>query len=155
MSEVIHRYVGKGQSVSKPVKESKEKAEARKWDVEFRRERAAHEKIRRIEREANLARMRGELISRDEAQRQASYLVTELRQKMLLLPARISHKLDLDAPLRHKTKLELDAAIHAALDEFSQLPDVILQSGYDHYRAERAENGKKQSSEPRGRKLSR
>ena len=98
---------------------------------------------------------RRELISRDEAQRQASYLVTALRQKMLLLPARISRKLDLDAPLRHKTKLELDAAIHTALDEFGQLPDAILQSGYDHYRAERAENGEKQPSEPPRRKTSR
>jgi hypothetical protein len=63
MSTVYHKYVGAHASVPEPPQDKKEsvrqRGERAKWDTAFRRERAEHERIRRVEREANLARMRG------------------------------------------------------------------------------------------------
>ena len=153
MSEVVHRYIGKGQSVPKPAKESKEKVEARRWDAEFRKQRAEHERLKRTEREANLARMRGELISRDEAQRQAAFLLVAIKQRLLGLPTQLARKLDV--PDRHVAKLIIDERIRECLVELSELPDRVTQTQYENFVAEQTENGKKQSSEPRGRKPSR
>jgi hypothetical protein len=126
MSEVIHRYIGRDQPIPKS-KDSKESAarkkEREKWDTQFRKERAEHECVRRIEREANLHRMRGELISRDVAQKQASFLFVTFRERLLARARKLPRKL-LGKSL-HEMKLILHEDACEYLNELEALPDVI------------------------------
>jgi hypothetical protein len=145
MSTVYHKYVGANASVPEPSQDKQEsvrqRGERAKWDTAFRKERAEHERLKRIEREANLARMRGELISRDEAQRQAAFLLVTIKQRLLTLPARLSR--ELDVPDRHAAKLIIDEWIRECLVELSALPDKVTQTQYENFVAEQTEKRRK------------
>jgi hypothetical protein len=140
MGVTYHKYVRRDEAVPAQPKDSKatarQKAERAKWDTEFRKARAEHERLKRTEREANLARMQGDLIARVEANRQANHFLTVFRQRMLLLPAAISRKHDIPESCRHQIRMSLDTAIREALNELGQLSIAITQSDYDRLRAE-------------------
>ena len=82
-------------------------------------------------RKADLARTRGELISRREAQNQAAFIFITLRQKLLAMPAAIARKLDV--PDRHKAKLIIDSAVREVLTELAELPDAVMQKQYEDF----------------------
>jgi hypothetical protein len=95
----------------------------READEKFREQRAENENLKRIEREVKLAQQRGELISREMAQRQSAFVMTSLRSRLLSLPATLSRKLDVAD--RHAAKLLIEREVKAALEELSDFTDRV------------------------------
>jgi hypothetical protein len=77
------------------------------------------------------ARRRGELIERDTAVRQASYLIIAVRQHMLALAGVLPRKLV--GRSEHEMKQAIDSAVRACLNELAELPNVITRSDYERY----------------------
>ena len=150
MAEVYHRYIRRGEPLPQPTKERKEREES---DARFAAARAEKEEALATLRQAEVLRKRGELISRDEAQREAAFLLVAIKQRLLALPARLSR--ELDVPDRHAAKMIIDEWVRECLVELSELPNKVTQTQYENFVAEQTENGEKQSSKPRGRKSSR
>ena len=144
------RYFGKG---DEPPKRSKEQQEREANEAKLSAARAREREAIATLREADVLQKRSELISRDEAQRQAAFLLVAIKQRLLALPARLSR--ELDVPDRRAAKRIIDERIRECLVELSELPDRVTQTQYENFVAEQTENGKKQSSEPRGRRTSR
>jgi len=104
MAEVIHRYVR--DPLSEAEKAERQEAAQRKAEEKrattrlaqrgaatLRRERAAHERTKRLEREMLIAIWRGELIERAWVVRQAAFLLTALRGRCMSAPSAWSRRL--------------------------------------------------------------
>jgi hypothetical protein len=143
------RYFGKG---DEPPKRSKEQQEREANEAKLSAARAREREAIATLREADVLQKRSELISRDEAQRQAGFLLVAIKQRLLALPARLSR--ELDVPDRRAAKRIIDERIRECLVELSELPNTVTQTQYENFVAEQTENGKKQPSEPPRRKTS-
>jgi hypothetical protein len=87
MAEVIHRYIGKGQSSSAQSQaELRRKAEKAEADRDFVEEKTLQTLRRRQLTEVELAKRRGELIAKDLVIKQACFLLTAMRQRILQIP---------------------------------------------------------------------
>jgi hypothetical protein len=90
---------------------------------EYLIERNAAMRAKRLTAEMTLAQRRGQLIDKGLASRQAAYLLINLRQKMLALPAKMRTKFGESAfPLVMRNALK--SLIHDALKEAARLPAV-------------------------------
>jgi len=77
----------------------------------------------KFKREAmNLAFVRDELIERELAIKQLSYLVISMRQKLLAIPAKLYSRLGPERFPR-ETAQECERCIHEVLEELSKLPE--------------------------------
>jgi hypothetical protein len=59
----------------------------------LRRERASHERVRRLEREMEIAIRRGQLIEKAVVERQAAFLLTAMRQRCMSAPVAWARRL--------------------------------------------------------------
>jgi hypothetical protein len=109
------RYIGK-QSADK-------KSDRAKWDAEFRKERTAHERTRRLEREMKLAKASGELIEKKVAVMQVGNLLVALRQRLLAIPEALPRCLE--GRSVHEMREILHEAVCDALRELSNLPATL------------------------------
>jgi hypothetical protein len=121
MSEVIHRYVGKDAKPSTPEQEERDAARAKLVAARARKEEALA-----IKRENEAREHRGELIARNEALRQASYIFVAVKQKLLGLPTSLARKLE--GKSQHERRMIIDAEVRSCLTELSD-PSVVLR-GY-------------------------
>jgi hypothetical protein len=139
MAEVIHRYVRRGEPIPEPTEEQKNR---RASDAKFAEARARKETALAELRESELRRRKGELIEKNVAVMQASFLFGAIRQKMLALPTLLVRKLQV--PDAHQARMIIDADIRELLTELSKLPEVITQRQFEDFiEAENAENGEK------------
>src|SRR5262245_12478490 len=143
MAEVIHRYIRRGESLTQPTNERKERT---KSDARFAASRAEKEEALATLRQAEVLRKRHELISTNTAVKQASFLFAACRQRMLSLAGSLPRKLV--GKTAHEIKLILDAAIRECLTELAELPNRITQEEFEDF----VENG---GSEPKAGKTSR
>jgi hypothetical protein len=98
MAEVIHRYVADpgvaaARKAERAAAEKRREAEAKRKDAskraassesaELRREQTIHERLKRLQRETEIAERRGQLIERDLVERQAGFLLAALRSRCM------------------------------------------------------------------------
>jgi hypothetical protein len=140
------RYFGKG---DEPPKRSKEQQEREANEAKLSAARAREREAIATLREADVLRKRHELISRDTAMKQASFLFVSIRQRLLALPTQLVRKLDV--PDKPRARMIIDASIRECLTELSELPDRVTREQYEDFVAE-TENGEKR---PARRKPSR
>jgi hypothetical protein len=150
MAEVIHRYVGKGGTLL-PKEESADKksdrAERAKWDAAFRKERTAHERTRRLERELKLAAAKGELIEKQVAARQVANLLVALKQRLLSIPESLPRCLE--GRSAHEMREILHEAICDALREIARLPSTLTAERQDAGNGQDAKGAKSKPSKRR------
>jgi hypothetical protein len=96
-------------------------------DALYKQQRAENERLRVIERETKLAKARGELIERAVCIRQASYVMTSIRQRLLLVPDIAARKIKTDD--RHQARMMIDREIRAALEELANFPEKVTDLG--------------------------
>ena len=90
----------------------------------LRREKMMHERVRRLEREMQIARQRGELIEKVVVQRQAAFLLTALRARCMSAPSAWARRLlNIDDP---RVMIErLREMMTNVLEEISTLPQKV------------------------------
>jgi hypothetical protein len=136
MAEVLHRYIpAEKKPPQPPSPEQREverlKAEKLEADRRFVEEKTRQTTVQRTLNEAELLRKRGELIYRDEAVRQASYLCITVRQRLLGLARSLPRQLE--GKTAHQMKMVIDGAVRECLTELSELPNVITREGYERF----------------------
>jgi hypothetical protein len=118
MAEVIHRYVGRGDI---PARKRSEKL-----DAEWRRKRISAESAKQALHEAKMLAMRGELISKRHAVKQASFLILSLRARLLALGGTLSPSIVKAGGDQRAIESLIDAEVRAALDELAGLPQRVV-----------------------------
>ena len=107
MAEVVHRYQRDPSVVAERAAEKKAQAERRQEETKrkdeskraaarvanrgaagLRKERTKFERVKRLEREMEVAERRGELIERETVLKQAGFIFVSLRQAILGFPSR-------------------------------------------------------------------
>jgi hypothetical protein len=132
MTDVFHHYVGRDGKRPKPSVAQIDRENSRAELVAAQvRERIA----KAILAEAEVARKRGELISRDTAVKQSSFIMASIRQRLLSLAGSLPRKLA--GKSQHEMKLIIDASIRECLTELSKLPERVTQEEYNYFK----ENG--------------
>jgi hypothetical protein len=98
VAEVFHRYVPSPVSAKQKVEKEaaaqrREAAKealarsARRGMAGLRREKMAHERTKRLEREMQIGLRRGELVKKEVVLQQAGFLLTALRSRCLAAPS--------------------------------------------------------------------
>jgi hypothetical protein len=90
MSDIFHHYVGKDGKRPKLSAEQRKQQDAR---AELLREQTREKSAKATLAEADLARRRRELIDRDMAQKQASFLLVTFRERLLARAIKLPRKL--------------------------------------------------------------
>ena len=142
MAEVYHKYVRAGETVPPPTKEQLDREESH---AKYTAARARKETALAELRESEAKKRSGELIEKSIAVRQASFLLTTIRQRLLALPAQVAHKVG--EPDAHRIRLIVDEAIRAALTELADFPDIVTTKG------QYAENGEKRPEKRKAPRL--
>jgi hypothetical protein len=93
-------------------------------------ERAEHDRLARMRKEMELARDRGELISKKLVMRQLSYLMVAIRQKILVLPSGWTRKLTGISDSR-KMKAQLEAMACQLLEDLRELPSKVTDPNWE------------------------
>jgi phage terminase Nu1 subunit (DNA packaging protein) len=96
-------------------------------DVLYKQQRAENERLKAEERQTKRDKTRGELIERSACLRQANYVMTAIRQRLLLVPALAARKIKADD--QHAAKLAIDLEIRKALEELADFPDKVTDGG--------------------------
>ena len=117
MAEVNHRYIGRIPSES----EQERQAKRDRLDAEWKRNRIDAESARQKLHAAKLLAMKGELISKKHAMRQAAFLVISLRQRLLAIAAQHAREL-LNVSDEREMQQKLDSIVRDAPSEISELP---------------------------------
>jgi hypothetical protein len=96
-------------------------------DTLFKQQRAENERLKVTEKEIRLSKARGELIERAACLRQASFVMTSIRQRLMLVPALAARKLVAGgASDSHAIKLVIAAEIRAALEDLASFPEKVV-----------------------------
>jgi hypothetical protein len=122
---VNHIYKGR----AKPASEEAVRKAKLESDRRFVEEKTRAAEVQRNLREVDLARRRRELISRDMAQRQASFLLVIFRERLLARARKLPRKLV--GKSAHEMKLILHEDACEYLNELEQLPDVLTREQFE------------------------
>jgi hypothetical protein len=122
MAVVHHVYQGKPKSAGDDSAR-KAKLEA---DAEFVKAKTAQAAERAKLTRLEYARRRGQLIERELAVNQVTYLVIATRQHLLLLPARLARSVT-GMTDEHKVRMKIDEAIREALNELADAANRVRQ----------------------------
>ena len=143
MAVVVHKYERDPAAVAEKAAERKaaEKrraAEAKRKEAEkrsasrmahrgaaiLRKERAAHEKLKRLRLEMQVAAERGELIERETVLKQAAFIFVSLKQSVLNFPGRYCREMvGLTDP--RQAQAVLTRAAHEFLNELSDFAEKV------------------------------
>jgi hypothetical protein len=142
MAEVVHRYEPSPLSVEKAAerkaaqqrraeeakrKETEKRAASRsahRGAATLRKERTAHEKLKRLRLEMQVAAERGELIERETVLKQAGFIFISLKQAILNFPSRYARTVvGLTDPREAQTVLT--RAAHEFLNELSNFAEKM------------------------------
>ena len=143
VAEVIHRYQRDSQAAEERAAERKaaqerREAEAKRKEGEkraasrlsnrgvtgLRRERTAHEKIKRLRTEMEVAVERGQLVEREVVLRQAGFIFIALKQAILGFPGRYCREMvGLTDP--RQAQAVLTRAAHEFLNELSDFAEKV------------------------------
>jgi len=92
----------------------------------LRREKASFEKIKRLEKEMEIAVRRGELIEKALVERQAAFLLTALRARCMSAPSAWSRRLLNISDAREMTE-RLRDMMASVLEDLSNLPEKVTK----------------------------
>ena len=142
MAEVVHRYIPSQVSIEKAAEkrreaerraEEKRRAEeakraaarvANRGSTALRRETTKFERVKRPEREMEVAERRGELIEREVVLRQAAFLLTAMRSRCLSAPSAWARRLLNVSDPRQMVEL-LRSLMTNLLEELADLPERV------------------------------
>jgi hypothetical protein len=94
-------------------------------EVAYKEQRAENERLKVAERDLKLKKTRGEVISRAACLRQAGYVMTSIRQRLLLVPMLAARRLGGTDEARHEAAAVIGAEIRAALEELANFPEKV------------------------------
>jgi len=97
-------------------------------DSNYKQQRAQNERLKALERDVKLRKLRGELIDRDTCLRQASAIMVAVRQRMLLVPT-LAARAIVPAASQHEVRLAIDKEVRAALSELADFPEKATGTG--------------------------
>jgi hypothetical protein len=115
-----HEYIGKIPSEGEQERQTKRD----RLDAQWKQARIDAELARQKVHAAKLLEMKGELISRAHATRQAAFLVISLRQRLLAIANQHADEL-LDISDAREMTRRLDAIVRDALSEIAELPSRV------------------------------
>ena len=143
MAVVVHKYQADpatlaAKAAEREAAQQRREAEAKRKEAEkrsasrsihrgaagLRRERTAHEKIKRLRTEMEVARERGELIKRETVLKQAGFIFVSLRQAILNFPSRYARTVVGLADPRQAQEV-LTRAAHEFLNELSGFAERV------------------------------
>jgi hypothetical protein len=128
MADVYHHYLGRDGKLPKPSAAQLDRETSRAELVAAQ----ARERIAKaILAEAEVMRKRRELISRDTAVKQSSFIMVSIRQRLLSLAGSLPRKLS--GKSQHEMKMIIDASIRECLTELSELPQRITRERFEDF----------------------
>ena len=95
----------------------------------LRREKTNHERVRRLEREMEIAVRRGELIEKAVVERQAGFLLVAMRQRAMSAPSAWSRRLLGINDARVMTE-RLRDMMASVLEDLSNLPERVTNPNW-------------------------
>ena len=118
MAEVIHRYIGRDGAPDESERETRFGVERKCIDAE-----TARQKLH----QAKLLAMKGELVSKRHAIKQASFLILSLRARLLALGGTLSPRIAKACGDGDQRAIEslIDVEVRDALSEISEMPRRI------------------------------
>jgi len=97
-------------------------------DAFYKQQRAENERLKALERDAKLRKMRGELIERGQCLRQASSIMVAVRQRLMLVPTLAARSIK-PGTSQHDARFAIDKEIRAALSELADFPEKVTGVG--------------------------
>ena len=94
----------------------------------YREQRAENERLKALERDAKLRKLRGELIERQTCLRQASSIMVAVRQRLMLVPTLAARHIT-PGTSQHDARLAIDKEIRLALSELADFPQKATGAG--------------------------
>lgn len=146
MAEVIHRYIGVGKRKKERDSDPHRKAaNERMQQNAIANRKLINERIhstatKRMQAELLLAKARGEVILKDLVEKQASYLLVNMRQKILNIPSTYSRRLLGVTDIQAMQTLLREMSI-SILNELKDMPKKITDPNWLNTLEEGGDNG--------------
>jgi phage terminase Nu1 subunit (DNA packaging protein) len=128
MADVFHHYVGRGKAPKPTAAQSDREKSRAELLVEQTRERRAKAEIAEME----MRQRKRELIERSDVLRQASFIMSSIKGRLLSLPTPLSRRL-VGGKTQHEMRMIIGAAVRECLEDLADFPNKVTEKQWSDF----------------------